>query len=280
MSLWYEEHWQNAIRFSLRTEGIVVQAQSDFQRIEIFDTRAFGRVLALDGIYMTSEGDEFFYHEMIVHPALTAHAAPRNVLIIGGGDGGTAREVLRHPDVESATMVEIDEKVVEVCKVHLPRIGTAWDDPRLDLRIGDGIAHVQASPDDAYDVVILDGSDPVGPSAPLFNEAFYRDVRRILRPGGVFSLQSESPIITTDIWIATNKRLKSVFGRVDMCFGPVPLYSTGVWSWTCASDSVDATQPRADRVGPHLDACRYYSPAMHRGAFTMPPYAQALLDGK
>lgn len=280
MSLWYEEPWQNATRFSLRTESLVVQTHSEIQRIEIFDTPAFGRVLALDGLLMTSERDEFFYHEMIVHPALTAVAESRRVLIVGGGDGGTAREVLRHSMVDKVTLVEIDEMVIELCKTHLPTIGgTAWTDPRLDVQVGDGIAFVQAAPDASFDVVILDGSDPVGPSAPLFNEAFYRDVRRILRPGGVFSLQSESPIVTTELWIATQARLRRVFERVDTCFAPAPLYSTGTWTWTVASIDVDATRPRLDRLGPFVDDCLYYTADMHRGAFLIPRYAQRLLDG-
>ena len=277
MSAWYEETWQNAMRFSLRTTDIIVQTKSELQTIEVFDTPSFGRVLALDGLMMTSERDEFFYHEMISHPPLTAVAEAKDVLIIGGGDGGTAREVLRHNDVHAVTMVEIDAKVIEVCKTHLPTIGTAWDDPRLDVRVGDGIAFVKEAATDSFDVVILDGSDPVGPSAPLFDEGFYRDIRRVLRPHGVFSLQSESPMVTDQLWADTQHRLRRVFGRTDVCFAPAPLYSTGVWSWTCASDGIDATRPRPDRLGSFVDGCKYYTPAIHEAAFKMPPYCEALL---
>ena len=277
MTLWYEENWNNAVRFVLRTDGLVISVKSEFQQIEVFDSVAFGRVLALDSVLMTSERDEFFYHEMITHPALLAVRQPSNVLIIGGGDGGTAREVLRHPAVEAVRMVEIDKKVIEICKAYLPSIGTAWDDPRLNVTVGDGIAFVREAPDDAFDVVILDGSDPIGPSAPLFDEAFYRGVRRILRPGGVFSLQSESPLITTDVWQSTQRRLRKVFPVVHPCFAPVPLYSTGVWSWTVASVDVDARIPRADREGSFLDPCKYYTPDIHRAAFFVPRYAQELL---
>ena len=278
MSTWYEEDWENAVRFSLRAERTVARVLSPFQTIEVFDSVAFGRVLALDSVLMTSERDEFFYHEMIVHPALTSIAEPANVLIIGGGDGGTAREVLRHPAVRQVTMVEIDAAVVDVCKTHLPAIGSAWDDPRLDVQIGDGIAFAREAADASYDAVILDGADPIGPSEPLFNETFYLDIQRILRPGGVFSLQSESPIMTSEIWVSTQLRLRKVFSHVCPCFAPVPLYSTGVWSWTVASDTVDPRAPRQDRLGEYLEGCKYYTGEVHRAAFLVPRYAQQLLD--
>ncbi len=278
MSLWFEENWNNTVRFALRAERTVARVQSPFQRIEVFDSAAFGRVLALDSILMTSERDEFFYHEMIAHPALTAIDAPRDVLIIGGGDGGTAREVLRHP-VERVTMVEIDAAVIEVCKAHLPAIGgAAWQDPRLEVNVADGIAFAKAAAPDSFDVVILDGADPVGPSAPLFNEAFYGDIRRILRPHGVFSLQSESPMLTTELWRSTQLRLRRVFRNVYPCFAPVPLYSTGVWSWSVASDGVDPRRPRAHGAGTALAPCKYYTPDIHRAAFLVPPYAQRLIE--
>lgn len=279
MSLWFEENWNDAVRFALRAERTVACIQSPYQRIEVFDSAAFGRVLALDSILMTSERDEFFYHEMIVHPALTSVDAPRDVLIIGGGDGGTAREVLRHPGVARVTMVEIDAAVIEVCKAHLPTIGgKAWTDPRLEVQVGDGIAFAKTAPAGSFDVVILDGADPVGPSEPLFNEAFYEDVRRILRPHGVFSLQSESPMLTTELWRSTQHRLRGVFRDVNPCFAPMPLYSTGVWSWTIASDGVDPRLCRADRITPPLAACKYYTADIHRAAFIIPPYAHRLLE--
>lgn len=278
MSHWFEEDWQNSVRFSLRTEGTVARARSEFQLIEIFDTPAFGRVLALDSVLMTSERDEFFYHEMIVHPTLTAVADPHRVLIIGGGDGGTAREVLRHDAVQSVTMVEIDRMVIELCQNHLRTIGSAWDDPRLKINVGDGIAYVRDAPDNAFDVVILDGSDPIGPAAPLFDERFYADVARVLRPGGAFSLQSESPMLTTDIWVSTQQRLRRVFSEVHPCFGPAPLYSTGVWSWSIASFDIDPRAPNPARLTPALASCRYYTPDTHPAAFVMPPYVRQLLD--
>ncbi|MEL7367669.1 MAG: polyamine aminopropyltransferase [Myxococcota bacterium] len=279
MGLWYEENFEDSVRFALRSNRTLARAQSEFQTIEIFETASFGRVLVLDGVFMTSEKDEFFYHEMIVHPALAAIEAPRQVLIIGGGDGGTAREVLRHPSVESVTMVEIDKLVVELSQAHLSTIGTAWNDPRLSVRIEDGIAYAKNCADNSFDAVILDGSDPIGPAAPLFDERFYRDIRRILRPQGIFSLQSESPMVTTDIWVSTQQRLRRCFDEVHPCFAPVPLYATGLWSWTLASTEVDGRSPRPERISAHLDDCKYYSPAIHQAAFQLPNYVRKLIEG-
>ncbi|MEM7679338.1 MAG: polyamine aminopropyltransferase [Myxococcota bacterium] len=278
MGLWYEENYEDTLRLSIRSKRTIATTQSEFQTIEIFESAPFGRVLALDGVFMTSEYDEFFYHEMIVHPALTAIESPRRVLIIGGGDGGTAREVLRHPAVETVVMVEIDRLVVELCQTHLPAIGTAWDDPRLSVKIQDGIAFARACKTDSFDAVILDGSDPIGPAAPLFDERFYQDIRRILAPHGIFSLQSESPMITTDIWVSTQQRLRRCFEVVHPCFAPVPLYATGLWSWTLASSHVDGRKPRPDRIGPYLDDCKYYSPSIHQAAFQIPNYVHKLIS--
>ena len=137
---WYYEQFENHTRFGMQVKRHLVSEQSEFQKIELFEAERYGRVLALDGVYQTSELEEYFYHEMLVHPAMTSAPNIRRALVIGGGDGGTAREILKHPEVEQCVMVEIDARVVEACKAHLPTIGTAWDDPRLSLRIGDGIA--------------------------------------------------------------------------------------------------------------------------------------------
>ncbi|MEM9193562.1 MAG: polyamine aminopropyltransferase, partial [Myxococcota bacterium] len=235
---WYEETYQNEVRFALSVKERLFEGRSEFQHVEILDTATMGRVLVIDGVFMTSERDEFFYHEMLTHPALLLAAAPRDVLVIGGGDGGTVREVLRHPEVSSVVMVEIDSVVVEACKEHLASIGSAWTDPRLDLRIDDGIRFVKESPDARYDAVLLDGTDPVGPGEGLFNRAFYHEVRRVLRPGGIFALQSESPFLTVRLFRETQAILREEFPSVHPFFGPAPIYSAGVWSWTIAGESI------------------------------------------
>lgn len=279
MSHWAEEDFRGEVRLALRVRETLHSERSEFQRIDVVDTVAFGRALLLDDVFMTSEGDEFFYHEMIVHPALVTHPAPRSVLIIGGGDGGTAREVLRHPEVESVRMVEIDRRVVEISQRYLPTIGTAWDDPRLTLEFADGVRHVKGT-EGRYDVVLLDGSDPAGPATGLFDHAFYASVRRVLRPGGLFVLQSESPVLCVELYRDIQLALRREFEGVFPYVGHVPIYGTSLWSWTIAT--TDDTDPRrldhTDRAAALEPGCRYYDRDVHGAAFAVPPFARRLVD--
>ena len=269
MGLWYEETYADRVRLALKVRRTLHAEDSVFQHIEIVETEAMGRVLVLDGVFMTSERDEHYYHEMLVHPALTTVERPARVLIIGGGDGGTAREVLRHPEVERVDMVEIDGRVVEACKAYLPGFG-AWYDPRLHVEIGDGVAYVRDANEPRYDVVLLDGTDPVGPGKGLFDEAFYRNVYRMLAPGGAFALQSESPFLMREVFTEIQDTLGRIFGKVDPYFGPAPIYGAGVWSWTLASDAVDPLAPAAVRVQRIEAVAKYYNAAIHRAAFARP----------
>lgn len=275
---WYHETYGNRTRFGVRLTERLFDGQSDFQRVEVFETAFFGRALALDGYFMTSEGDEFLYHEMLVHVPLMMAPAVQDVLVIGGGDGGTVREVLRYPGVRRVTMVEIDPLVIEVSKRYLAKIGTAWDDPRLEVRVGDGIRFVRDAADGAFDVVLLDGTDPVGPAEGLFNESFYRDVKRVLRPEGVFALQSESPIIMREVFTDTQRTLKRVFDTTQPYFGPVPLYASALWSWTLAGASgLAVREPRMERYPAISATCRAYTPEVHRAAMVVPPYVAQMI---
>ena len=269
MGLWYDETYADKVRLSLKVSRTLHREQSDLQRIEIVDTEAMGRTLILDDVFMTSERDEHYYHEMLVHPALTTTPRIARVLIIGGGDGGTAREVLRHPEVERVDMVEIDGRVVEACKAHLPNFG-AWDDPRLRVEIGDGVAYARDADVDPYDVVLLDGTDPVGPGEGLFDEAFYRGVRRLLTPHGTFALQSESPFLMRDVFLDIQATLGRIFGRVHPYFGPAPIYNAGPWSWTFASQEVDPMAIDSARARRAELTAKYYNADIHRASFAVP----------
>jgi spermidine synthase len=227
-------------------------------------------VLVLDGIFQTSERDEYFYHEMLVHPALCTAPVIERVLIIGGGDGGTAREVLRHDAVREVVMVEIDERVVSVAQQYLGGIGTAFSDSRLDLRICDGVQYLRDAPDASFDVVILDGSDPVGPSVGLFGTEFYRQCQRVLIADGVLALQSESFFQTHELWHDIQRALKEVFAQVDPYLGMVPLYGTGTWSWTLCSRDLDPLRVIEQRASAVEEHTRYYHQAIHRAAFALP----------
>lgn len=270
MSEWYDEVFRDRVRFGLKVDSVLFSGHSEHQRIEVLDTPQFGRVLVLDGVFMTSEADEHYYHEMLAHPALTTAPSIARVLVIGGGDGGTIREVLRHPEVEHLRVVEIDGRVVEVCREHLPSIGTAWEDPRLDLVIADGAAYARDADDGPYDVILLDGCDPVGPSKGLFDEGFYRGCERLLGPGGVFALQSETPVLLENVFLDIVRTVRRVFGAAHPYFGTVPLYGAGMWTWTYASRTADPlaiVDERAERVEART---KYYNREIHRAAFALP----------
>jgi spermidine synthase len=271
MTSWYEETWRDSSRFGLRVLRVLFTEQSPCQKIEILDTRDWGRVLALDGAFMTSEADEFFYHEMLVHPVLVTATSIRSVLIIGGGDGGAAREVLRHPEVERCLLVELDERVVWACQAHLPTLGTAWNDPRLELLFGDGADYVQSA-GERFDVILVDGCDPQGPAARLFAPDFFAACRQALSTGGVLGLQSGSPFLMPDTFSSTRRSLCMHFERVRPFFGPAPLYAAGPWSYMHCSSSADPLRIDAARAARLDGVTRYWSPAIHEGAFAVPAY--------
>jgi spermidine synthase len=277
MGLWYDETFDDHTRLGLRVKQTLFSEQSDYQKVEVIDTVGFGRVLVIDKVFMTSEYDEFLYHEMLAHPAMTTAPRIERVLVIGGGDGGTVREVLRHSEVKACVMIEIDELVVHASKEYLPGIGTAWDDPRLDVRFIDGIDYVKTSSDEKYDVILLDGTDPVGPGAVLFDQAFYAGCKRILAEDGVMALQSESPLLMLDTFVETQHKLRNLFAEVHPYLGPVPLYGTGVWSWTWCSDTGEPLRPVQERQESIVEGSKAYNPELHQAVFALPNYVKRAL---
>ena len=270
---WIDEEHQG-VRYGLAGR-VLEERASPFQRVTIIESERYGKGLLLDGCWMTAERQERHYHEALVHPALCGATAIERVLVIGGGDGGTARECLRHPGVAHLDLVEIDGLVVEWSQKHLPSIGgDAWSDPRLQLTVGDGIAWAAEAPDASYDVVIVDGSDPAGPAEGLFNRAFFEHCRRILRPGGVFATQSESPEAFREVHIAMVQLLREVFGHADPLYGWVPMYPSGWWSWTFAAvDGPRYREPQPQRASAVAAGCEIWSPRWQRGAFDAVPAA-------
>lgn len=272
MALWFEETFKDLARLGLKVNRSLLHQKSDFQTIDIVDTDAYGVTLLLDGAYMTSVADEFFYHEMLVHPVLTTAPAIRRVLIIGGGDGGTLREVLRYPEVEHVTLCEIDGAVVEACKRHLTAFRVPWNDPRVRLHIADGVAFLQDSSEPPFDVILIDGSDPVGPAEGLFESPFYRSCIRRLTAGGVLASQTEAPFFMRADFVRIVKTLRAEFKRAEPYFAPVPIYPSGSWSWTLASNAGDyePLSPRPERLSAIEAGCRYYNRDIHRAAFAQP----------
>ena len=265
-----EEH--RGVRYGL-SGRVLVEEQSDFQRITVMESERYGKGLLLDGCWMTAERQERHYHESLVHPALCSAAAIERVLVIGGGDGGTARECLRHPGLRHLDMVEIDGRVVELSREHLPTIGgSAWSDPRFHLTIGDGIAWAANAADASYDVVLVDGSDPAGPAEGLFNRTFFDHCRRILRPGGVFATQSESPEAFREVHLAMVRLIRDVFGHADPLYGWVPMYPSGWWSWTfAATDGPRYRTVLEARAAAIASGCYIWSPTWQAGGFQAVP---------
>jgi spermidine synthase len=265
--------------FSLQVSAKLHDERSAYQRIEIYEAATFGTLMVIDGCVMLTDRDNFLYHEMMAHPALFTHARPRRVVIIGGGDCGTLREVLRHREVERATQVEIDERVTRLAERYFPDLCEANSDPRAELRFGDGLAFMRNADPGSVDVVIVDSTDPVGPAEGLFQEPFYRDCVRALGEGGVLVQQSESPLLHLETIIAPLHRAMRAAGFADTrtLHFPQPVYPSGWWSATLARKGEALEGFRETDAGAWAFPTRYYSPAVHRAALALPPFmAEAL----
>lgn len=270
MALWYDEVHDEKLRFGLKIKQTLFTGHSDFQKVDVVETEAFGRALLLDDLWMTAEKIEKSYHEYIVHPALTTAPKIERVLIIGGGDGGTAREVLRYPGVKKVEMVEIDGMVVDACKEFIRGSEDSWDDPRLEVVIGDGIQWVSDAADNTYDVLIVDGSDPVGPAVGLFDRTFYANCARVLKKDGVFVSQAESPTLLRDVHLEMLLALEESFQQVAPFYGTVSIYPGGAWSWVYASQGVNPMEIIEERLEPIEAITEIYNRDVHRGAFAVP----------
>lgn len=262
----------------------LARVQSPYQSIEVFESASYGRVLVLDGAIQITEADEFIYQEMLAHVPLLAHGDARRVLIIGAGDGGVLRRVLQHRTVERAVMVEIDGEVIRLCREHLPGIGgDAWTDSRAEVVVGDGIAYVAACGAAAFDVIIVDSTDPVGVGEALFTDAFYADCARVLSASGLVVNQCGVPFMQPDELRATSVRRAQSFPHVSAYVAAVPTYVGGLMTLGFAAKvpglnqvPTDAIRQRAQAAG-ILGNTRYWTPDIHAGAFSLPPYIAELL---
>jgi spermidine synthase len=278
---WFRETLHAEISQGLRMDKVLFRDQTGLQDLIIFENAKFGRVLTLDGVVQTTEGDEFIYHEMLTHVPVTAHGSARHVLIIGGGDGGMAREVLKHKGVEKVTMVEIDAGVVDMSKQHLPSLSAgAFENPRLDLVITDGAKYV-AETADRFDVIIVDSTDPIGPGEVLFTAAFYADCKRCLNPGGVVVTQNGVPFLQSDEMVNSWHRLGESFADVGFYIAPVPTYQGGHMAFGWATDDTSKRHQNVDNLAAKFSPLgiktRYYTPAVHAGAFALPQWMLDLL---
>ncbi len=281
--VWFTER-DDKIALSLKHDGKLYDQQSDFQRVEVYNTQAYGNMLTLDGMVMTTEKDEYVYHEMITHIPLLTHPNPKRALIIGGGDGGTAREMLRHEDLDEVVMVEIDEKVIEACKLHLPSVASALDHPKLNLVVDDGIKYVKEAAAGSFDVVVIDSTDPVGPAEGLFSVEFYKEVHRILSENGVMITQSESPRFNNKVFKEIYDVYGSIFGneKVHCYLAYIPTYPTGMWSFSYSAKGnahpLNGFDREKSRKFSELHSLSYYNESIHESAFALPNFVKKMIN--
>jgi len=230
-------------------------------------------MLVLDGMVMTTIRDEFVYHEMITHVPLNTHPCPQNVLVIGGGDGGAIREIVKHPLVEKATLVEIDRRVVEVSQELLPEISCGLDNPKVTVIYDDGIKHVRDNPN-TYDVIMVDSTEPVGPAVELFSGNFYNSISGSLKEDGLFVAQTESPFLNANLITSCYQEISSVFPLTKLYLASIPTYPSGLWSFTMGSKKYD---PEGIDISKNLSyPTKYYTPSLHLGAFKLPKFVEEL----
>lgn len=276
---WFEETLHPRWRQRMRIEKVIYHSRTEHQELLVFDSRDWGRVLVLDGALQLTTADEFAYHEMLAHPPILAHGRVRHVCIVGGGDGGTLREVVKHASVERITQVEIDPGVIEFCRTYIPEVSAgAFDDPRHELVIADAAAYM-AEEGPQFDIVIVDSTDPKGPGEVLFTEAFYRACRSRLAPGGILVTQTGNPAIEPDEFLGTQDAKRAAgFADVAWYLTVVPTYIGGFMTLGWASDDPTRRRVRLDTLKsrPVPEGLRYYSPEIHVAAFVNPPWLERL----
>lgn len=259
--------------FGLKLGERLHAEQSGFQYLEIYQTETFGKLMVIDGCVMLTDRDNFLYHEMMVHPALCLHPSPRRVLIIGGGDCGTLREVLRHDTVETAVQVDIDERVTRLSEQYFPALCERNDDPRAQLLFDDGIAYVRNAADASFDLIIVDSTDPVGPAEGLFNQAFYAQCQRALAVDGILVQQTESPLLHLDLIRQVHQSMRDEgFVHTQLVNFPQPVYPSGWWSATLASKQADLPQADAARVEAMAVDSEYFNATVLAGALALPNF--------
>lgn len=285
MSSTFTEYYNEKTGLTIGVNEVLFSEQTDYQKVEVFETDTWGNLLAIDGMVMLSEKDEFVYHEMLTHIGMFSHPQPERVLIVGGGDGGTAREVLRHKSVRQVDLVEIDEAVVRASKKYLPEVG-AWDNPKLNVIFSDAIRYVQEIKK-TYDVIIIDGSDPVGPAEGLFERNFIQACYDALAEDGVLTAQNESP------WVESyHSSMKNVHTALEATYrltkaylAYIPLYPAGMWSFSFASkganplheDTINRVELGLGKFGGQL---KYYNKDVHIGCFALPNFVQDIINNK
>ena len=280
MEFWYTEQHTPDVRLSIRVDRQLYSGQSEFQRIDVFESPEFGRFLTLDGYMMLTEKDEFIYHEMIAHVPMCVRPDAENILVIGGGDRGTVHELLRYSSVRHIDLVEIDEQVVDICKKYLPFTAAGLDDPRVSLHYEDGLRFVR-KPVSAYDLIIVDSTDPFGPGEGLFTKEFYGNCFKALKDDGIMVNQHESPFYEQDAYAMQrmHRRIVTSFSISRVYQAHIPTYPSGHWLFGFASKKYhpveDADFARWRALGIKT---RYYNTQLHAASFALPNYVEEMLE--
>jgi len=275
LELWYTEKQTPNHGITSKIANTIHTEVTPFQELAVIDTVEWGRMLVLDGMVMTTIRDEFVYHEMITHVALNTHPNPKKVLVVGGGDGGAIREILKHPSVERAVLAEIDGRVIDVSKEYLPEIAGALSDPRVDVQVIDGIAHIHEHKNE-YDVILVDSTEPIGPAVGLFAKDFYEGIFAALKEDGIMVAQTESPFFNGDLIARVFADVASIFPITRLYAASIPTYPSGLWTFTLGSKRFDPLN--IDESTLRDVPSKYYSPQIHKAVFRLPKFVQQLVE--
>ena len=282
MELWYTEEQTNQVRFSIKVDRHIYTGKSEFQEVDVFESDEFGKFLTLDGLMMVTEKDEFIYHDMIAHVPMATNPAIKRVLVIGGGDGGTVRELTRYANIEKIDMVEIDKLVVDVSREYLPITASKLDDSRVSLYFEDGIEFVKNTPE-KYDLILVDSTDPIGPGEGLFTTEFYQNCYNILSEDGILVNQSESPYYEqfSKEMKRANKKIKDIFPISSVYQFHMPTYPSGHWLFGFASKKLDPVKDLNEEKWNSLNLkTKYYNTDIHKAAFCLPTYVKEMIESE
>ncbi|GAA5415881.1 polyamine aminopropyltransferase [Paraliobacillus ryukyuensis] len=273
MDLWFTEKQTKDFGITAKIKRTLHTEKTDFQDLDMIETNEWGNMLVLDGMVMTTQKDEFVYHEMISHVPLFTHPNPQNVLVVGGGDGGVIREILKHPSVQKAVLVEIDGKVIEYSKQYLPEIAGKLEDPRVEVKVTDGFMHIAES-EDAYDIILVDSTEPVGPAVQLFSKGFYAGISKALKTDGVFVAQTDNPWFKADLIQQVYQDVKEIFPITKLYTANIPTYPSGLWTFTMGSKTHHPLEVKQDRF--HEIDTKYYTEEIHQACFALPKFVKDL----